>query len=480
MDLGTCHVKLCHSVAIPDPAPNFRKVPGFPVFGVGQPSESGFAKIADAVPKEAEGGNIWFNMRQEPVAYIKGESCTPRKSTNPHDNIEVPGKAADMDEMEAKFVKELKAREKDGNVEVVKDKEEAENPMDREEVKQSIKLEELKGFNEVLKGLSEGPMQGLKYLRVPFNEEKALPEECFDLIVKALVGTVPSKTSTIFSSQLGKGRSTLGMTAACIVKAVQMITELNKMVETGIADKAWAEGIIFKTFEEPAESEDNKDPYLRGEFEVIKELLEKVPGAKKGKEMADKMIDICGVPPEGSGIQNLRKCIIQTKYKYDAATEDRQIVWKNMTINFIERYFYIICFATYAREFGAGGFQKTFVEWMNENSNLRDMINNGKDKLEWSRQMDQSEVNNLRNVVQGPDYKAKLGQVMTSLYRMSHKTFHDMPRGVIKDTLMRKLTCKTLMDILPDDVSTRVQKELHENKMTVDLETVMGLIVAPA
>jgi len=478
MDLGTCSVKLCHSVAIPDPAPNFRKVPGFPVFGVGQPAEDGFAKIAEAVPKDEAA--VWFNMRQEPVAYVKGMPCTPRKTTSPHDNIEIPGKTADMDALELKFVKELAGREKDGSIEIIKDKEEAENPMDREEIKESVKVEGLKGFNQVLKGLGEGAMPGLVVVKVPFNEEKALPEECFDIIVNALKNTVPSKTSTVVSSQLGKGRTTLGMTASCIIKAVQMITELNKMVETGIANKEWAEGIIFKTFEEPAESEDNTDAHLRGEFEVIKELVEKLPAAKKGKEMADKMIDICGVAPEGTGMQNLRKCIIQTKYKYDAATEDRQSVWKNMTINYMERYFYVICFATYAREFGAGGFQKTFVAWMDEHSNLRDMINQGKDKLEWSRSMDQSEVNNLRNVVNSPDYKAKLGQVMTSLYKMSHKTFHDMPRGVIKDTLMRKLTCKTLMDILPDDVSTRVQKELQEKKMTVDLDTVVGLIVAPA
>ena len=28
------------------------------------------------------------------------------------------------------------------------------------------------------------------------------------------------------------------------------------------------------------------------------------------------MIDICGTPPEGTGMQNLRKAIIQMKYKW--------------------------------------------------------------------------------------------------------------------------------------------------------------------
>merc|ERR1719435_715093 len=125
----------------------------------------------------------------------------------------------------------------------------------------------------------------MSIIRVPVLEEKALPEECFDIIVKALAEENPAKTQCIFSSQLGKGRTTFGMVIAATVKA-------------------------------------------------------------------DKMIDICGVPPEGTGIQNLRKCIIQTKYKYDAATEDRQAVWKKMIINFIERYFYLICFATYAKQYG--------------------------------------------------------------------------------------------------------------------------------
>merc|ERR1712112_506221 len=161
------------------------------------------------------------------------------------------------------------------------------------------------------------------------------------------------------------------------------------------------------------------------------------------------MIDNCGTPPEGTGIQNLRKCIIRTKYKYDAATEDRQIVWKKMIINFIERYFYLICFAT-----------------------------NGKDKLEWSRQVDQNAVNELRGKISGPDFKEKLGEIVTSLYKISHTTYSDMPRGAIKDTLMRKLTCKTLMEILPGEVVGKIQKEMAEKKLTSDFETVVGLVVA--
>ena len=329
----------------------------------------------------------------------------------------------------------------EGKIPVFSDKEDAENPMDREEVKESVKLSDLKSYKKILTEMAAGPLEGMTVIRVPVVEERPQPEDCFDVIIKALVEENPAKTQCIFSSQLGQGRTTFGMTAACIVKAVQMSSKLNKMVETGIGSRDWADGIIKKTFEELAASEDLKDHYLMGEFEVVKELLEKMPAAKDGKQLADKMIDLCGVPPEGTGIQNLRKCIIKTKYKYDAATEDRQAHWKKMIINFIERYFYLICFATYAKQFGPEGFKKSFKDWMNENSSLRDMIENGKDKLEWSRKVDQGAVNEIQGLISGDNFKDKMGEVVTKLYKISHTTYADMPRGVIKVIFLLKIKC---------------------------------------
>ena len=36
-------------------------------------------------------------------------------------------------------------------------------------------------------------------------------------------------------------------------------------------------------------------------------------------------------------ITNLRECIIETKWKYDVAPEDRQVVWRQMILDFMER-----------------------------------------------------------------------------------------------------------------------------------------------
>jgi len=475
MDISSCAIKLDHSVGVPEPLPNWRQVPGFPVYGGGQPTMEGLTKVKEKLGKEKV---LWFNLRCEPVCYLEGLPVALRNQDALHTNIQVS--IADAEQMEEKMLKEISSRAKDNSVEIHKDKGLADNPMDRVDEVLASSTEGSCGFLQILTGLGAGEepaLPGLKIVRVPFDEQRAIPEECFDLIAKSLCGESAATTQCVFSSQLGQGRSTLGMVTASIVKAMQMINKLYKMVDAGMADKAWAANIIKSKFEDPLPSEDLKDHFMRGEWDVIMELIEKLPGAKAGKVLADKMIDICGTPPEGTGMQNLRKAIIQMKYKYDASTEDKQYVWKNLIVNFIERYFYIICFATYARDHEASGFSKSFKTWMDEHKELREMIANGKDKLEWTRKVDQSAVEKLRDAIQGPDYKEKLGGIVSQLYKLAFQTYHDIPRGPIKDNLMRKLACKTLMEILPSEVGTKISEEIKEKKLSVDFDTVVGLVV---
>ena len=52
-----------------------------------------------------------------------------------------------------------------------------------------------------------------------------------------------------------------------------------------------------------------------GNYEVIKQLCATSPEAAEAKKKIDLIIDKCGPPPKGVGIQNLRECIIQTKVR---------------------------------------------------------------------------------------------------------------------------------------------------------------------
>ena len=142
-----------------------------------------------------------------------------------------------------------------------------------------------------------------------------------------------------------------GMIIACQVKEIQICSELRKMAEMGIGiTKDTAEDLIKQKFEFPlARAAEDEDALLRGEFSVIKQLLAALPGAAEAKAKIDRIIDMCGPGPRGTGMQNLRwdlalalapalkcllnemsefrECIIQTKWKYDVAPEDKQVTF---------------------------------------------------------------------------------------------------------------------------------------------------------
>ena len=152
------------------------------------------------------------------------------------------------------------------------------------------------------------------------------------------------------------------MVVASLIKELQVSTELRRMGEIGLLPKETVTNLISSKFESNVEEIDEIDSLVRGEFDVIKELMEKLPGAIEGKKKLDRVIDLCGPSPKGSGLQNLRECIIETKWKYDVAPEDRQVAFKQMILSFMERYFYLICFSVYANQHGPIGFDKSFVE----------------------------------------------------------------------------------------------------------------------
>ena len=160
------------------------------------------------------------------------------------------------------------------------------------------------------------------------------------------------------------------MVVSCLIKEIQITSELKKMAEIDLVSKDVIDSLIKQKFEAPIpKNQDDDDPFIKGEFDVIKELLEKVlalenlfsgsyyliysfsayiqsfliinfqvPEAVEGKRKVDRIIDICGPTPKGTGLQNLRECIIETKWKYDVAPEEKQVVWKRMILNFMERY----------------------------------------------------------------------------------------------------------------------------------------------
>ena len=58
-----------------------------------------------------------------------------------------------------------------------------------------------------------------------------------------------------------------------------------------------------------------------------------------------------------------------------------------------------------------------------------------------------------------------------------HNIFCVTNYNLFQDNLMRKLACKTLMEILPGDVANNISQEIADKKLSIDFDTVVGLVV---
>merc|ERR1712110_1018258 len=97
-----------------DGAPNFRRLPGFPIFGTGQTSIDGFEKCLEPVLKKYgdEKHVFWVNLRQEPVVYVNGKPFTARDPNNINFHLEM-NNPKDVTALENTFAEEIKKRGED-------------------------------------------------------------------------------------------------------------------------------------------------------------------------------------------------------------------------------------------------------------------------------------------------------------------------------------------------------------------------------
>merc|ERR1719445_1736472 len=365
-------------------APNFRQVPGYLVFGTGQPTKEGFQATLSHIFSEEVGAKkcLWTNMRQEPVVFLNGQSFTPRLADAMNENMEFPGATeADINWLQDCFVQHLKDKVEEGRKDRYIPEEEkgiiryyrdtyAEHPEDRKNIEYSVHLDNdedlvtLSGMYEQLEQIDDS--FNLDYARMPIVDEKA-PRECdFDAMVDELKG-LDANTACVFNCQMGKGRTTTGMIVACLIKDLVQSGEVKNFPFLK-ADKN----------ELPDEEEFLEEEHKFGNYEVLEKMYKYIPEAREGKAHVDHIINLCGTPKEGgTGLQNLRECIQWTEEKFNFEPKLKKPFWKQMSVNFIERYCYLIVFTTYLKERAPRGLDISFVLWLDIRAEIREIIYKG-------------------------------------------------------------------------------------------------------
>jgi len=477
---------------LPDPipgVPNFRRVPGYKVYCCGQPTaaalETTLNKVCGEIyPKDKK--IIWFNMRQEPTVYINGEPVCARPPNKIGEYAELGNVTAkQLEEDEAEFVRVCEGQMKanDNKVKV----------LDVNKQEKEIEVKTIVTLQESIAALLE-KFPGLVHIRVPICNSASPNEVDFDTITAAMVGS-SINTPIILNDQVGLSRATTGSVAACLFKEFQINASFEGLVET-------VPGMDLNLLKMDRYAMDmKKDALFRGEFEVIKELVSILPDGEAAKRECDKVIDKNGPAKSGgTGIKQLRENIAESKLSYEIMDDAAQVFLKSKIMDNIHKYFYMIAFTGYIREMAAlaistatdedkakhglaGGkistpgdqlkLAKPFVAWMEEHAKLRTIVDEGKGKLQWERDIPASALSNLESLASS-DFKANLGKIIHDIYQTAHTMFADMPQGDHKKRAKYRFASKTLMRILPPAQKAEVEGLIEKKAITLDLYEILG------
>merc|ERR1711951_93967 len=287
-----------------------------------------------------------------------------------------------------------------------------------------VEVKELKSLSQVIEGLKE-KFPGLIHWRVPVCNSASPLETDYDIICKQLVGTAIN-TPIIVNDQVGLSRATTGCVMSCLFKEFQISASFEGLVETVPGVNA----SLLKT--DRYVMDQTKDALFRGEFEVVKQLVSTLNDGAGAKNNADKIIDLNGTKKTGgTGIKQLRENIAESKLSYEIMDDAAQAFLKSKIMDNIHKYFYIILYTAYIRQAGEAARNavddaskaevalssgkcsipadqlkvgKTFVQFMEENSSMRTLIEEGKGDLQWERDIPPAALANLEELAK-KDFK---------------------------------------------------------------------------
>lgn len=78
--------------------------------------------------------------------------------------------------------------------------------------------------------------------------------------------------------------------------------------------------------------------------------------------------------------------------------------------------------------FNAQKWEKFYIDYRNPiETTTSQMIEEGKDKLEWYRQVDPTKLSTLKDLINAPNYKDNLGTLIKTIYEFAFLTYSGTP-----------------------------------------------------
>uniref|UniRef100_A0A671XWQ1 Paladin n=1 Tax=Sparus aurata TaxID=8175 RepID=A0A671XWQ1_SPAAU len=299
-------------------AVNFRRVPKMPIYGVAQPtSEATGAVLAHLTDEKRKHSHVlWVNLQEELVLEGNGQIFTPREPSCLDQHIPIPSSDPQLIEVTLEQEKQMKM------------------------FKSCLTVQEI--FNQ-----HKSSHQGLVYKRIPLPDCCAPREEEFDKLLEATKSALAedSRSAFVFNCSNGKGRTTTAM-------VVSILT-------------LWH----FNGFPEFADDEIVSVPdakYTKGEFEVVMQLVRLLPDGHRMKREVDMALDSVSETMTPMHY-HLREVIISTYRQIKSGKTERECQQLLLrSLQYLERYMYLILFNTYLHLEKKNSWQRSFTLWMEQ------------------------------------------------------------------------------------------------------------------
>eukprot|EP01135_Chromosphaera_perkinsii_P003656 Nk52_evm35s250 gene=Nk52_evmTU35s250 len=347
---------------------NFRKIEGYPIFGVFQCAQSGIKKVCDHVKGLGYKKILWASMREEPVVFVKDLPYAPREHGKLNDNVDylLGINGHELERMEQRMKQDVIEKFHDGKFKYfhqLKD-------MSNEERTIEFKKDEVCTLRETyVKLVKEG--YKVTYRRIPIQDECPPDSHALDSLIN-LVKRADKDTALIFNCQMGRGRTTTAMVCAALIFHIQHPELYGKTVKIGasLAELKMRQshlGLNTIGIDRPATEQEK----LNGNYKVIKQVVHLLDEGQTLKEEVDKIIDA------SEHMQNMRTAIKECK---DASTkntgeEGRDAnFWLRRGTNYLQRYWALIVFNAYLHH-KDNPFDTTFTEWSRQRWALKRMLN---------------------------------------------------------------------------------------------------------
>uniref|UniRef100_A0A5B7CA18 Paladin n=1 Tax=Davidia involucrata TaxID=16924 RepID=A0A5B7CA18_DAVIN len=387
--LKSDHCPGCQNPSLPERvegAPNFREIPGFPVYGVANPTIDGIRSVIRRIGSSKGGRPVfWHNMREEPVIYINGKPFVLREVERPYKNmLEYTGiDRARVERMEARLKEDIlrEAERYRGAIMVIHETDDGQIFDAWEHVSSDVIQTPLEVFRCL-----EADGFPIKYARVPITDGKAPKSSDFDTLA-INIASASKDTAFIFNCQMGRGRTTTGTVIACLLKLridygrpIRILFDdmSHEEVDGGTSSGDETGGHCTPSATSIVKGRPGKEPgrpFGINDILLLWKITQLFDNGVECREALDAIIDRC------SALQNIRQAVLQYRKVFNQQHVEPRVrrVALNRGAEYLERYFRLIAFAAYLGSEAFDGFcrqgesRMTFKNWLHQRPEVQAM-----------------------------------------------------------------------------------------------------------